>query len=106
VSAWVDVALGKTVNKPTVYHAVELTDVYETYMKPANDRFNIYFNIDKPPLRDRADCDICFTCDRELCDIKQAALGAMPSQTEALLAAFDTKTIKAMLQTEAFVCAR
>lgn len=105
VSKWVAVATKDLPTKPKVFHAIELRERYENYMKQADERFNIYFNIDKPPLADESDCAICFDCDPDLCAKKVAALKAMPSQTEGLLTSFDPGTINAMMATESFVLA-
>jgi LmbE family N-acetylglucosaminyl deacetylase len=82
VSRWVDQAVQGS--KVAVYHFVEEAEAYEKYMKQLDKKFNFYFNIDKPPLRKAADCDIALHLTPELCAKKCAALQAMPSQTERL----------------------
>ncbi len=105
VSKWVSAAVSSATHRPRVFHTIELHDVYEKYLKPADERLNIFFNIDKPPLCGPDECDICFACDKELCARKCAALQAMESQTEGLFKTFDHETVETMMQAEAFVLA-
>lgn len=106
VSRWVSEAVKGKSPRPRVYHAIELKDRYEHYMKQADEHLNIYFNIDEPPLASESDCAICFNCEPEICAKKVAALKAMPSQTEGLMAGFDQDTINAMMACESFVAAK
>ncbi len=82
INHWVEKAVKGT--GISVYHVVEDRETYEKYMKQLDKKFNFYFNIDKPPVRESSDCDICFDLSEELCQKKCAALKAMPSQTEAM----------------------
>lgn len=105
VSAWATEA-AKRANKPiTVYYAVQLDEAYEKF-RPADEQFNIFFNIDKPPLKTAEECDILMHLPDDLLDIKYAALKAMPSQTESMFKAFDKQTMCAMLSDETFVRAK
>lgn len=88
VSAWVSQAVSSVNNPPVIYHAVELKDNYEKYLKEADKEFDIYFNIDKPPLCEGDECDICFQMPADICRLKCRALMAMPSQTEAMMKVF------------------
>lgn len=87
VSHWTTLAVKKTNSSATVYHAVQTIDQYE-HMQEADKHLNVFFNIDKPPIMDDCDCDICFTLPQDIYDIKLEALRAMPSQTEAMLTKF------------------
>jgi LmbE family N-acetylglucosaminyl deacetylase len=101
VSAWVARA---TAGTPTaVYHIVQEERTYEESLKAADEQFDMYFNIDKPPLVACVASDICFHPTPDLQAKKLAALKAMPSQTEALLAKASPKTIQAFLTHESFV---
>lgn len=88
ISAWVTAAAQGVTPVPTVYHVVVDRQKYEVYLKAADDKLDIFFNIDEPPLCDGDDCAICFCCTDELCRTKCDALAAMPSQMERLMAAF------------------
>lgn len=82
VSKWVDAAVKGT--NATVYHAVEEASSYEDFLKEADKQFNIYFNIDEPPVYSEEECDIAFCLTPQQFDKKKRAMMAMPSQTEAL----------------------
>jgi LmbE family N-acetylglucosaminyl deacetylase len=103
VSRWVSAAVEASDHKPAVYHAVELQEVYDKYLKKADEMFNIYFNIDKPPLKTEEECDICFYMDRDQQLIKRKALEVMPSQTEGLLKHFDEQLFCEVFRCECFV---
>lgn len=102
VSAWATAAAKQASGQPAVYYVVQHDEAYEKF-RPADKQFNIFFNIDKPPLKSGQECDILLDLPDEILDIKYAALKAMPSQTEAMFKTFDKQTMCAMLSTEAFV---
>lgn len=106
VSHWVDKAVDKAQHDPTVYHAVLTVGQYKKYLQAADAKLNLFFNIDQPPLVPQDECDLCFTCDNELCDCKQAAFAAMPSQYEKMMQAFDQDYLNEAFRVEAFVKAR
>jgi LmbE family N-acetylglucosaminyl deacetylase len=103
ISHWVTYALKTLEHPPRLYHWVQLEDNYKEYMLDAHKRFNIYFNIAKPPLINSKDCDLCFSCDDALCFKKCAALAAMPSQMERIMKQYDQATLLEMFRPEAFV---
>ncbi len=100
VSRWARQAAKDTNVK--VYQAVEEKEHYEKYMKPMDRQFNIYFNIDKPPIYNGEVCAIAFTLSPELRRKKQRALQAMPSQTEVMFKQAPD-FMEASLQAEYFV---
>ncbi|MEK7602814.1 MAG: PIG-L family deacetylase [Patescibacteria group bacterium] len=101
ISCWVDCATqGKSV---TVYHVVEESKTYEDFLQEANKQFNIYFNIDKPPVKKLDDCEIGLTLNGAVVLKKYNALKAMPSQMEALLKNTPKEHLKQMLRHECFV---
>ncbi len=102
VSQWATAAAHAAPRRPAVYQAVETTEKYEKYFREADEKFNIYFNIDKPRLYDEAACDIYFVLVARLCQKKRSALSAMPSQTEGMMKHFD-KTFDNAFCSEAFV---
>ncbi|MDB5163806.1 MAG: LmbE family protein [Candidatus Saccharibacteria bacterium] len=104
VSKWVDQAVRGT--DITVYHAVQEEQVYVDFLEEADKKFNIFFNIDKPPLRKTDTCAIALNVTGELLNKKYAALKAMPSQTEAILSSTPKEQLNRMLTIECFVTAK
>lgn len=103
ISAWVDGAIQGLSSRPTVYHVVVDRQKYEVYLKSADAKLDIFFNIDEPPLCDGEDCAICFCCTDELCRKKCDALAAMPSQMERLMVAFGPDFLHKSFEKEVFV---
>jgi LmbE family N-acetylglucosaminyl deacetylase len=87
VSEWATKAVKKAGSQAAIYHAVHTHEQYQ-HMLEADKHLNVYFNIDKPPLLDDCDCDICYVLPQDIFNIKLTALRAMPSQTEAMLTMF------------------
>lgn len=100
VSLWVNMAAQGT--DAQIYHAVELKSCYEQ-MLAADKQFDIFFNIDQPPLVEEDGADLMFGLDKDRLEQKYLTLKAMPSQTEAMFSKFDQDTICAMVCCEAFV---
>lgn len=103
VSAWVDEAVKLLDKKPIVYHAVVTVDQYHHYLKAADEKLDIFFKTDQPPLATDDQCDICFVCTDELCDCKQEAFRRMPSQYTKMKQAFGQDYLKEAFRVEAFV---
>ncbi len=101
VSRWVSLATKGT--KVKVYHKVEDEELFRKYMEPMHKQFNIYFNIDRPPVRPAASCDIAFSLTPELMEQKRTALKEMPSQTEAMLKHTPKDSMEAAVAMECFV---
>ncbi len=100
VSNWVyQAAVGTGV---VVYHVVQPRSRYELF-KEADKQFNIYFNIDEPPLIDDSQADILFELGEGCLKKKLEALKAMPSQTEAMLTAMGDEKVSEMIKIETFV---
>jgi LmbE family N-acetylglucosaminyl deacetylase len=101
VSRWATLAAeGTPIN---IYHAVENQKTYDKYMKDLDEKFDIYFNIDKPPLKNDEECDIVFCLTPELITQKFAALKVMPSQTERLLKVLPEDELKDIFRCECYV---
>lgn len=88
---------------PEVYHSVQTKGQYEGSLKEIDQTLNIYYNIDQPRLCEPEECDICFTLDAPLREIKYSALQVMPSQTDIMLKTFSKDVICDSLSLEAFV---
>ncbi len=99
VSAWVGRAIDNLKNKPKLYHAVQSKEVYNDVLKEADKNLHIFYNIDKPPLKDDKDCDICYCLSDENKKLKLKALAAMPSQYADAMKYFNEE----MFRCECFV---
>lgn len=100
VSRWATIAAG---DKVQVYYCVEESEIYEKYLVDLDKKFNFYFNIDKPPVQAAADCDIALKLTPELCQIKESALRAMPSQYDFFFSNTTPETVHALICIECFV---
>lgn len=100
VSRWTALAAA---GRAQLYYAVEEQQIYDDYMRDIDQQFNVYFNIDKPPLRDTADCDIALRLSPELCKIKESAFRAMPSQYDSFFATLTPEQVRAITCVECFV---
>jgi LmbE family N-acetylglucosaminyl deacetylase len=85
-----------------VYHAVESEECYRE-LRAADEKFNFFFNIERPPVEKEDKCDLVLHLTPELLDQKYRCLCAMPSQTEAMFAQFGRQQICKMICCEAFV---
>lgn len=104
VSRWAGLAAAGTEIK--IYHFVESEDAYENFLKDLDEQFNIYYKIDKPPVRRKETCDIALCLTPELARKKHAALAAMPSQTEGMIKAIQSETIDEIFECECYVQAK
>ena len=106
VSRWaMDVA--KKSEKPIrLLHCVATEEQYNGYMKELDEKLNIFFNIDKPKLYQRVECDIVYDLPPEILDKKTAALKAMPSQYAMWLKVFPFDFIAQAFAAECFVWAK
>ena len=80
VARWVTQAAGSA----QIYQAVCTPGQYRQ-LRRADERHNLFFAIEEPPLVERAACDIYFELPVELIELKRVAMEAMPSQYEALM---------------------
>ncbi len=103
VSEWVRQAVVLSDLKPQVYHAVITPESYENYLKQADEKLNIFYKINEPPITNPVDCEICFRLPPELCKIKCTALAEMPSQCEQMYEEFPSDWWECALSVEAFV---
>lgn len=103
VSLWATTAAARSNLDIAVYHLVELQENYDKIMKSADKELDIYFNIDRPPLKNPEDCDIYFCMTPELQEKKHQALLAMPSQTEDMMQYFGDELYRQAFRCECFV---
>ncbi len=101
VSAWAILAAKHAHSSTKVYQVVQTDQQYQN-MVEADKKFNIFFNIDRPPLCEEGQCAIHFVLPDNLYELKLAALSAMPSQTENILKMFAHK-LRSSWGIEAFV---
>lgn len=85
-----------------VYHAVLTPESYQANVE-ADEQFNMFFNIDKPPIVPPEACDLLIELDEITLKKKCEALKAMPSQTERMIAAMGEEKLCNMQRTEAFL---
>lgn len=102
VSVWVTDAVKQATKKPQVYHVIGSKENYDNYLKLADEKLNIFFNIDKPPIYENDQCDICFNLPKEICAKKRQALAAQPSQTTMMFELFDQSFIDKTWSVECF----
>jgi LmbE family N-acetylglucosaminyl deacetylase len=91
--------------KIKVIYAVDSANQYEGYLKEADEKLNIYFNIDKPDLYQRAESDIALTLTEDIVTTKCNALKAMPSQYAVWLEEFSLDYIYKAFAEEFYVYA-
>lgn len=103
VSRWVRLALEQAHSAATLYYTIETQEQYDTFLKPIDEQFDVYFNIDQPTLMPEAECDLVLELEGELLDDKLQALIAMPSQTEAMIRSAGIDHMRRMVAHEAFV---
>lgn len=104
VSNWVKKAADAYDGDIIIFHAVVAQEQYDDYLKEADEKLDIFFNISSPPLVPLAHCDLTFSCDEKtMCDIKRGALSAMPSQTAIIFEHFGNEFVDKAFMYEAFV---
>lgn len=104
VSRWSLKACVQLSAKPAnIYYCVDTQERYDRYTRPLDTEFNLYYNVDQPFLVPEAECDLIFRMPLNLARLKCQMLKAMPSQMEAILAAFGHEYMERALSTEAFV---
>jgi LmbE family N-acetylglucosaminyl deacetylase len=106
VSHWVDNAAAASYSKTNIFHYVGTPEHFDRFLKPADEKLNIFFNIDQPPIVEPEKCAIYFKLPPEIRKLKRAALAAMPSQTEVLLKLFDREFIDKAFALETYVQVR
>jgi LmbE family N-acetylglucosaminyl deacetylase len=106
VSRWTDLAVKKLSSKKPAIYQVVVTNQQLQRMQQADKKHNIFFNIDKPPVRENGECAILFNPPSELADIKFWALEAQQSQTAIMIEEMGEKAYKRSFSEEAFVLAK
>lgn len=86
----------------SVYHAVITPESYAANQS-ADQKFDMFFNIEMPPIVDPDLCDICISLDENVLQKKCRALKAMPSQTERLVETMGDEALHDMEKIESFV---
>lgn len=104
VSVWANLAALKAGSNIKIYYAINTQEQYRALVE-ADKQFNIFFNINEPPVCRSGECAVHFELTEDQYKLKLAALHAMPSQTEALLSVFK-ESMRASLGVEAFTICR
>lgn len=105
VSEWAKGAIDSVPFNINLFWAVETHGHYKNYTKKTDEKLNIFFNIDEPPLVAEEQCDILYKLPEGIRQKKFAALAAMPSQTESMLKLTGHKYMLESISTEFFVLA-
>lgn len=92
-------------NDIAVYHAVITPQSYEAN-REVDEKFNMFFNIKRPPIVESTECDLCITLDEATLSKKCQALKAMPSQTERMFVEMGDEKLYETQRIESFVLAR
>lgn len=103
VSKWVDRAIEHSGSKAALYHPVLTVRQYKKYLQSVDEKLNVFYNIEHPPLVRSAECDICFCCTDSLCRCKQEAFEAMPSQYTKMQESFSKQYLMEAFRIEAFI---
>lgn len=103
VSYWVSEAVKQFGGDIKVFHVVEEKQHFNNYSKLVDEKQNIFFNIDKPPLKLAESCDIFYQLPPDILKIKKAALEAQASQMEKMFSQTPAEILDAMLGLECFV---
>jgi LmbE family N-acetylglucosaminyl deacetylase len=105
VSLWSYALASKSKKPMKILHAVHSEEQYESHMKELDEKLNIYFNVDKPNLLPRVECDIVLDLTEDLLQKKTAALRAMPSQYAMWQKAFPFEFIAQAFASESYIWA-
>jgi LmbE family N-acetylglucosaminyl deacetylase len=105
ISRWTTMAVRQSPRSIRLLYAVNTVEQYEAYLKTADEKFNLYFNIREPVLIPQAECDLYLSLPKSITSKKLAALKAMPSQYGAMFEDPDHGWIEGALCSEAFVLA-
>lgn len=104
VSGWASkLAKRIKVNEQKIYHLVESQVKYDKYLELMDKDLNMYFNIDKPPLRKIEELDLCYKLEDQILKKKIEALRCQESQTSKLFEMYGEDHLKKVLETECFV---
>lgn len=88
---------------PNIYQLVESQEKYDKYLELMDKDLNMYFNIDKPPLRKIEESDLCYKLEDQILKKKIEALRCQESQTSKLFEMYGEDLLKKVLETECFV---
>jgi LmbE family N-acetylglucosaminyl deacetylase len=103
VSRWTLLAAKKTGFRGTILFCVDSTEAQDLFMRELDERFDVYFNVDKPVLVKRDVCDEHVQLPNDVLDKKIEALRAMPSQTSGMQPLFNDERFAEVLRHEQFV---
>ena len=103
VSRWAKMAVHESGVPAEVYYTVNTKEMYDKFLREADEKFNIFFNIDEPVLIPMDECDMAFIFPDDIVRLKIEALKLMPSQTSGMIAGNDNHWMEGALCCEAFV---
>ncbi len=81
IHSWTKKAIEMLEEKPDFYCVVECREVYESYGRYCDEKFNIFFNAVEPQTYSKKEVDLCIELDDRAKADKEQALRAHASQT-------------------------
>jgi LmbE family N-acetylglucosaminyl deacetylase len=105
VSRWARLVAQKLPKPPRVLYAVNSVSMYENHLKEADEKLNIYFNLDKPDLYQDSECDLVAALSPDALLKKCRGFEAMPSQYAAWLELFSFDYLRRAFANEYYILA-
>ena len=103
VSKWCKAAIERLPGSSAgLYYAYDSDEFYNRFGKEADEKFNVYFNIDRPITPQIADFDIVYRPAGEILELKYQAMLAQPSQMEAIMASMGEQQFREIIGLETF----
>ena len=107
VSNWADQAAKQSgIANLKIYHAVHTPQWYEEHGREFDQKLNVFYNIDKPPLVDPSELAIQYRLPEKMRKLKIRALKAQPSQIEVITKTFGDKKFFEAVAEEKFIEAK
>jgi LmbE family N-acetylglucosaminyl deacetylase len=104
ISEWTTHAVKKSGMDIRILHSIESTEKYELSGKHLDQKFNIFFNIDKPVLIAEKDADILLKLPADILECKLCCIQAHASQSSKILANEQgIKAVRIMSETECYL---
>lgn len=106
VSEWAALALAATGHQARIMHFTTSLQWFERIGKLWGEKFNVYFNIEKPVLTPEKMIDLHFRPPADLLERKLAALKAQATQTKAMFEQLAPDQMSDVADCECFMLAR
>lgn len=99
VGQWAKLAAGDA----TLYQYSLCTDHIHPALLQIDQKMNIFFNLEKPPIKPHDNCAVCFEPNDQIWSKKYDALLVMPSQTEKTTDEFSEQKLRQAWAHESFI---